>query len=83
MVTQSDYPPDSVEICLSVLVEFVTIIGAYKEDVVLVGGWVPYFLCEAHKKEHTGSMDIDVALDFPTFSTPLFLRKPMPSRNGI
>ncbi|MBZ0166495.1 MAG: hypothetical protein K8I00_06780 [Candidatus Omnitrophica bacterium] len=41
-----------------------TIIGAYKEDVVLVGGWVPYFLCEAHKKEHTGSMDIDVALDF-------------------
>jgi hypothetical protein len=50
--------------CLSVLVEFMTILGAYKEDVVLIGGWVPYFLFEEDKQEHTGSLDIDVALDF-------------------
>ncbi len=64
MVTRSDYPQDTVEICLSVLVEFMTIVGAYKEDVVLIGGWVPYFLFDEHKQEHTGSLDIDVALDF-------------------
>ena len=64
MVTRSDYPQAAVEICLSVLVEFMTIVGAYKEDVVLIGGWVPYFLFEEYKQEHTGSLDIDVALDF-------------------
>lgn len=64
MVTRSDYPRDAVEICLSVLVEFMTIVGAYKEDVVLIGGWVPYFLFEKHKEDHAGSLDIDVALDF-------------------
>ena len=64
MVTRSDYPRDAVEMCLSVLVEFMTILGAYKEDVVLIGGWVPYFLFEEYKQEHTGSLDIDVALDF-------------------
>lgn len=64
MVTRSDYPRDAVEICLSVLAEFMTIVGAYKEDVILIGGWVPYFLFEECRREHTGSLDIDVALNF-------------------
>lgn len=64
MVTKSDYPQPAVELCLSVLVEFITIIGAYREDVVLVGGWVPYFLFEEYQQEHTGSLDIDVAMNF-------------------
>ena len=33
MVKRSDYPQDAVEMCLSVLVEFMTIVGAYKDDV--------------------------------------------------
>jgi hypothetical protein len=44
MVTRSDYPKDEVEACLSVLVEFMTLLGDFKDSIVLVGGWVPYFL---------------------------------------
>jgi len=79
-VTKSDYPKNEVEACLSVLVEFMTLLGEFKESVVLVGGWVPYFLIEEKKQEHTGSLDIDAALDFnnissETYSTILELLK--------
>jgi hypothetical protein len=36
------------------------ILGEYRDDMVLVGGWVPFFLVGP---THTGSMDIDLALD--------------------
>jgi len=64
MVTRSDYHKNEVEACLSVLVEFMTLLGEFKDSIVLVGGWVPYFLIEERKQEHTGSLDIDAALDF-------------------
>ena len=35
---------------------------------VLVGGWVPYFLLNEKGEEHTGSIDIDLALDFNKIS---------------
>ncbi|HDT12449.1 MAG TPA: hypothetical protein ENO01_02205 [Candidatus Marinimicrobia bacterium] len=64
MVTRSDYASDEVDICLSVMVELLTVIGELRDHVVLVGGWVPYFLIEEKQKEHTGSIDIDLAFDF-------------------
>lgn len=64
MVKRSDYAPEAVEACLSVMVEIVTLLGEFRDNVVLIGGWVPYFLFPEHKREHTGSMDIDLALDF-------------------
>jgi hypothetical protein len=80
MVTRSDYPKNEVEAYLSVLVEFMTLLGEFKDSIVLVGGWVPYFLIEERKQEHTGSLDIDAALDFKrisseTYSTILELLK--------
>jgi hypothetical protein len=72
MVTRSDYPKNEVEACLSVLVEFMTLLGEFKASIVLVGGWVPYFLIEERKQEHTGSLDIDVALDFKTISSETY-----------
>ena len=72
MVTRSDYPKDEVEACLSVLVEFMTLLGEFKDSIVLVGGWVPYFLIEERKQEHTGSLDIDAALDFKTISSETY-----------
>lgn len=41
---------------------------AYRESLVLVGGWVPYFLLEEHRRpgdyfDHVGSIDIDLAID--------------------
>ena len=63
MVTKSDYAEAEVQAALSVIVELMTILGEYRDHVVLVGGWVPYFLVEAGKTRHTGSTDIDLALD--------------------
>ena len=37
-------------------------------DLVLVGGWIPYFLTEENRHEHVGSLDIDIALDFKKIS---------------
>lgn len=68
MVTRSDYPKDEVDACLSVMVEFMTLLGSFKDNIVIVGGWVPYFLIEEKKQEHTGSLDIDAALDFRNIS---------------
>jgi len=68
MVTQSDYSKREVELSLSVLVELMTVLGEFREHIVLVGGWVPYFLLEKKRREHTGSLDVDIALDFRTIS---------------
>ena len=53
---------------LSVYLELMTILGAYREALVLVGGWAPYFILERYgRKEtgfrHVGSVDIDIAVN--------------------
>jgi len=68
VVTKYDYGKSEVNACLSVLVELMTILGEYRDSIVLVGGWIPYFLLENSRKEHVGSLDIDIALDFQKIS---------------
>ena len=51
----------------SVLLELWTILGSYREAMVLIGGWAPYFILRAYQEpdnpfQHVGSIDIDVAL---------------------
>jgi hypothetical protein len=46
------------------LVELGEALEAYHDDIVLVGGWVPYLLTEGFF-EHCGSEDIDLALKRP------------------
>lgn len=58
----SDYPPDAVEAAKSVLVELVHILGEYRSDMVVVGGWVPPLLMP-EGRDHVGSTDVDVALN--------------------
>jgi len=48
------------------------LLGEFKDSIVLVGGWVPYFLIEERKQEHTGSLDIDAALDFKSISSETY-----------
>jgi len=64
MVTKLDYEKNKVEACFSVLLELMTLLGEFRDNIVLIGGWIPYFLLPGKSKEHTGSMDIDLALDF-------------------
>jgi predicted nucleotidyltransferase len=47
----------------SVLIELVHLLGQYRDEIVLVGGWGPELLLGDHVPPHTGSMDIDLALD--------------------
>jgi len=68
VVTKFDYNKQEVDVCLSVMVELLTILGEYRGDMVLVGGWVPYFLLNEKGEEHIGSIDIDLALDFNKIS---------------
>ncbi|MBZ5623705.1 MAG: hypothetical protein LAQ69_34150 [Acidobacteriia bacterium] len=40
-VTFRDYSADQVEAARSVLLELVHLLGEYRDDIVVVGGWVP------------------------------------------
>ncbi len=60
MATRSEYGKREIEAAKSILIELMQILGEYREHMVLIGGWVPYFLFGA---EHVGSTDVDIALD--------------------
>jgi len=66
--TTETYSPEITAASKSVLLELMTILRSYREALVLVGGWVPYFLLEKHRRPgdsfvHVGSIDIDLAVD--------------------
>ncbi len=63
MVTRTDYNQIAVKAAYSVLIEVVRILGEYRENIVLIGGWVPQFLFQQKGDLHTGSTDVDLALD--------------------
>ncbi len=63
MVTKVDYEARAVHAARSVLVELTHLLGAYHEDIVLVGGWVPELLLPSKESPHVGSTDVDLALD--------------------
>ena len=41
-----------------------TILDNYRNNIVLIGGWVPYFLLDSNEMPHVGSIDIDLVLNF-------------------
>ena len=64
---------EETEACVIVMRELFLYLKPYRDQIVLIGGWVPYFLLEKYKylgeyDQHVGSLDIDVALD--AFSIP-------------
>jgi hypothetical protein len=66
--TITDYTANLTKISKSALIELMTALFSYREALVLIGGWVPYFLLEKYKKgdnpfEHVGSIDLDIAID--------------------
>ncbi|MCK4591022.1 MAG: hypothetical protein KAT86_04655, partial [Candidatus Latescibacteria bacterium] len=60
----SDYKEPEVRACLSVLLEIMTILGEFRENIIIVGGNVPPLLISSAKEKHPGTIDIDLALDF-------------------
>ncbi len=63
MVRRRDYTEDAVNAARSVLLEIAHLLGEYREDMVIVGGWVPDLILPAQGVEHIGSIDVDVALN--------------------
>jgi hypothetical protein len=51
---------DQKEAAHAVLVEVVNILGAFKNDLVVVGGWVPAL--KYPDRNHVGSLDVDLAV---------------------
>lgn len=68
MVSQSDYSQAQLAACKSVLIELVQILGEFRDNMAIVGGWVPPYLVDESAEAHIGTLDIDVALDFENIS---------------
>jgi len=54
----------------SVILELGIILRSYLDDLVLIGGWAPYFISQKYQKEgfdHVGSIDIDIDVN-PTIN---------------
>lgn len=62
-VTARSFQPDAVAAARSVILELWQILGAFRDAVVLVGGWVPELLLPHARPPHTGSLDVDVLLN--------------------
>lgn len=63
MVTRPDYEAEAVAAARSVLLELTRLLGEYRDNTVLVGGWVPELLFPSAKPKHVGSLDVDLAFD--------------------
>ncbi len=61
--TRTDYPPEEVAAARAVMLELVRLLGEYRDDMVIVGGWVPELLMPSAQTKHIGSTDVDLALD--------------------
>jgi hypothetical protein len=62
-LTFRDYSADQVEAARSVLLELVHLLGEYRDDIVVVGGWVPQLILPPGPTPHVGSIDVDLALN--------------------
>lgn len=63
-----DHSGEVARLSLSVYLELLSILGAYREALVLVGGWAPHFILERFGRKdtdfrHIGSIDIDIAVN--------------------
>lgn len=72
----TDYPHEITELSKSALLEIMTLLKGYSKNIVLVGGWVPYFLLKRFQKDkefkHIGSVDIDLVVDPELIKTGVY-----------
>ncbi|MEZ0372707.1 MAG: hypothetical protein ACAI44_26690 [Candidatus Sericytochromatia bacterium] len=62
-ISRNDYPKTEIEAAHAVMLELFHLLGAYREQIALIGGWVPYLLLPGSEPAHVGSTDIDLALN--------------------
>jgi hypothetical protein len=59
----ADYTALEVEAAKRVMIEVAQNLGEYADACVVVGGWVPELLLPEAEPKHTGSIDVDLALN--------------------
>jgi len=59
-----DYSAGQKEAAYKVLVELMNLFGKYKDDILIIGGWVPELM--SPKEGHIGSVDVDVLINHLT-----------------
>ncbi|MEK7668549.1 MAG: hypothetical protein AAB409_07865 [Gemmatimonadota bacterium] len=59
----ADYRERDVEAAHAVLIELGQVLGAYREQFVIVGGAVPWLLLPDARPRHVGTLDLDLDLD--------------------
>ena len=78
MKVKSEYSTREIEACVIVMRELFIYLKPYRNQIVLIGGWVPYFLLEKYMPsgseydQHVGSLDIDIALDALSIPTDAY-----------
>jgi hypothetical protein len=60
---EGDYTDRQVVAARRVLVDVAQVLAAFRDAMVVVGGWVPDLLFPAADPRHVGSIDVDLALD--------------------
>ncbi len=64
--SRADYSQQATRAAYMVMLELVHILGEYRNDIVLVGGWVPELLFSKAQPRHIGSTDVDLAVNHRT-----------------
>ena len=72
MTSRRDYGAEAVAAAKSVLVELLQVLGEFRDQIVVVGGWVPGLLLANAREPHIGTLDIDLALDFQRLPEALY-----------
>lgn len=65
-MTYTDYSKEAVEAARRVMLELMRLLGEYSGHIVVVGGWVPELLIPQAPEPHTGSTDVDLAVNHLT-----------------
>lgn len=71
-IGRTDYSEDLVAAAHSVLLEVTRLLGEYRDDIVIIGGWVPELLLSGAKNKHVGSIDVDLALNHQALADPRY-----------
>lgn len=66
METQCPSYRPEVAAARTVLIELCGLLGAYRDHIVVIGGWVPELLLASGPVRHVGSTDVDLALNHRT-----------------
>lgn len=72
MVTKNDYREESIQAARSVLLELTHLLGEFRDDIVVVGGWVPELILPESESQYLGSMDVDLALNHKTIKSETY-----------